>query len=90
MADASLPARLKALRTSRGLSQKQLAEAAGLSQNAISQWESGAREPSWSNVLALANALGVTCQEFTGGDAGVVAEKEPDPEPPAPKKGKKK
>jgi transcriptional regulator with XRE-family HTH domain len=58
-------ARLKELREEHGLTQKQLADKAALSQRAVSHWEQGIREPSWSNVLALAEALGVTCEAFT-------------------------
>ena len=57
--------KLKKLREQAGLSQKQLADKAGVSQKAISFWETGDREPSWSAVQALARALGVTCEAFT-------------------------
>ena len=58
-------ARLKELREKAGLTQKQLADAAGLSQRAVSHWEQRVREPAWSNVVALAEALGVDCTAFT-------------------------
>jgi len=57
-------ARLKELREQGQLTQAQLAEKAGLSQRAVSHWEQGLREPSWSNVLALGQALGVDCLAF--------------------------
>jgi transcriptional regulator with XRE-family HTH domain len=57
-------ARLKELREQAGLSQKELAERAGLGQRSVSNWEQGAREPSWPNVVALAEALGVDCRAF--------------------------
>jgi transcriptional regulator with XRE-family HTH domain len=57
-------ARLQELRQKTGLSQKELADKAGVSQRAISHWEQGIREPKWSNVLVLAEALGVDCQAF--------------------------
>jgi transcriptional regulator with XRE-family HTH domain len=56
--------RLRELREQAGLSQTALAEAAGISQSAIAHWEQGLREPIWSNVLALAAALGVDCLAF--------------------------
>jgi transcriptional regulator with XRE-family HTH domain len=59
-----LGARLKELREGVGLTQKELAAKAALSQRAISHWEQGLREPGWSNVLALAEALGVDCLAF--------------------------
>ncbi|HEY8506369.1 MAG TPA: helix-turn-helix transcriptional regulator [Gemmataceae bacterium] len=66
MADARSPfaARLRELRELAGLSQKELAERSGLSQRAVSHWEQGLREPMWSNVLALAAALGVPITAF--------------------------
>jgi transcriptional regulator with XRE-family HTH domain len=57
-------ARLKELREQRGWSQKELASRAGLGQRSVSSWEQRAREPSWSNVVALAEALGVDCLAF--------------------------
>lgn len=56
--------RLQELRKAAGLTQKELAEKAGLSQNGISNWETGDRDPVWSIVQALAAALGVDCSEF--------------------------
>jgi transcriptional regulator with XRE-family HTH domain len=57
-------ARLKELREQRGWSQKEVAVRAGLGQRSVSSWEQYAREPSWSNVVALAEALGVDCLAF--------------------------
>ena len=57
-------ARLKELREKSGLSQKELADKAALSLRAISHWEQGLREPGWSNVVALAEALAVDCRAF--------------------------
>jgi transcriptional regulator with XRE-family HTH domain len=56
--------RLKELRERVGLSQKELADKARLSHRAISHWEQGVRQPRWSNVVALAEALGVDCRAF--------------------------
>jgi transcriptional regulator with XRE-family HTH domain len=58
--------KLRELREAAGLSQKELAERSGLSQNGISHWERGDREPGWSAVLALAEALGVDVSAFVG------------------------
>src|SRR4051794_30290398 len=57
--------RLRGLREQAGLTQSELAERAGFTRDGIAKWESGSREPSWSNVLALAQALGVDCTAFT-------------------------
>jgi transcriptional regulator with XRE-family HTH domain len=77
--DASrFAARLKELREAAGLTQMQLADAAGLSQRAVSHWEQGLREPAWSNVVAMAEALGVDCRAFLKEPAST----------PAPKRGR--
>jgi transcriptional regulator with XRE-family HTH domain len=57
--------RLKELREQAGLTQRQLGEQAGVSERAVAQWERGVREPVWSNVIALCQALGVSCEAFT-------------------------
>jgi DNA-binding XRE family transcriptional regulator len=72
---------LKRLRAQRKLTQKQLAEKSGLSQNAISHWENGEREPGWSAVVQLAEALGVDCRAF-------LESIEPEQKKPKTKKGK--
>jgi transcriptional regulator with XRE-family HTH domain len=56
---------LKELREAAGLTQPQLAEKAGLSKAGIADIEQGRRVPSWDTVLALATALGVSCEAFT-------------------------
>jgi len=56
--------RLKELREAAKLTQQQLADKAGVSQRAVSHWEQGLREPSWSNAKSLADALGVDCTAF--------------------------
>jgi transcriptional regulator with XRE-family HTH domain len=58
------PARLRELRSQAGLTQEQLAERAGVKRDAVARWERGVREPSWSNVIALADALGVSTELF--------------------------
>jgi transcriptional regulator with XRE-family HTH domain len=66
MADADwFGPRLRALREGAGLTQRQLADRAGVSLEGVAQWERGVREPGWSNVLVLAEALGVDCTAFT-------------------------
>lgn len=73
--------KLKRIRTAAGMSQQELADKAGVSQDAISKWEMGTREPLISAVKKLCDALNVTCDVF-------FAKEEPEPEKPA--KGKKK
>jgi transcriptional regulator with XRE-family HTH domain len=57
--------RLRELREGAGLTQKQLAEAACLTTDGLVKLEAGRRGPTWETVLALAAALGVTCEAFT-------------------------
>jgi len=57
--------RLRELREQAGLTQAQLATAAGVQRLAVARWEAGSREPGWSNVMALCQALGVDCTAFT-------------------------
>jgi transcriptional regulator with XRE-family HTH domain len=64
--------KLHQLRTAAGMSQKALAEAAGLVQGAVAHWESGTREPGWASVLALCKALGVECTAFADCKPGGV------------------
>jgi putative transcriptional regulator len=66
--------RLKALREAKGWSQGDLAEASDMSQNGISQLETGRRQPSWEIVLKLSKALGVSCDAFAveDGDENAV------------------
>jgi transcriptional regulator with XRE-family HTH domain len=56
--------RLKELREQAGLTQEQLAHAAGLTKDGIAQLEQGRRSPSWETVLAVAEALKVSCEAF--------------------------
>jgi transcriptional regulator with XRE-family HTH domain len=63
----TLSARLKALRTARGLSQQQLADRAGLTKSNVTQLEQGRiTDPRLSTLRALAGALEVRIDEVTG------------------------
>jgi transcriptional regulator with XRE-family HTH domain len=65
MADAAwFGGRLRELREGAGFTRQQLADKAKVSADGISQWERGVREPSWSIVIALSEALGVDCRAF--------------------------
>jgi transcriptional regulator with XRE-family HTH domain len=82
MADAEgFGARLRELREKAGLTQEDLAERAGVKRGAVARWESGAREPSWGNIVALADALGVSTEAFR---------EEPDEPPEKRKAGRPK
>ena len=56
--------KLKDLRLRRAMSQRKLAEAAGMSQRAIVDLETDSREPRPSTLGKLAEALGVEPSEF--------------------------
>ena len=55
----SLGEALKAHRQNCGMTQEYVAEALGVSRQAVSKWETGAAEPATSNLLALAKLYGV-------------------------------
>src|SRR5205085_1779777 len=75
--------KLRELREAKGMSQQRLAQAAGVSQNGLSHWERGAREPGWSAVVSLARVLGVDCRVF---EEPVVGDVRTPPKPAAKKK----
>ena len=56
--------RLRELREAAGLTQHELAEKAGCHKQTITKLEAEAQEPAWPLVLALTQALGVTCEAF--------------------------
>ncbi len=70
---------LKRLRVAAGLSQKDLERACGVPQPQISLYEKGTSEPVWSNVVKLAEALGVGVEVFTGRAAGQASHEEVEP-----------
>lgn len=57
-------ARLREMRKRSGLTQKTLASLAGIPQSRVAAYESDTNEPSWSAVIALAAALGVSPNDF--------------------------
>ena len=52
------------LRRKNGWSQEELAEKMNVSRQAVSKWESGASDPSTSNLLALAKLYGISAEEL--------------------------
>ena len=54
------------LRRERGVNQSTLAQAIGVSKGIISLWENGLREPTLSNLLALADYFEITLDELVG------------------------
>ena len=55
---------IKEIRQSKNLTQKQVAEACGLSKSVFSRYESGERNPSLRAAKALANVLGCSIDEL--------------------------
>ena len=55
---------LTSARKRRGWSQEELAARIQVSRQAVSKWETGAAEPSTSNLLALAKLYGVDAGEL--------------------------
>ena len=58
--------RLKELRLSKGLSQKQLGQIIGTTYSAISYWETGINEPKASYIINLARYFGVSTDYLLG------------------------
>ena len=58
--------RLKELRNERYLSQMDLALETGLSQSAITTWETGSRQPNSTAIVTLANYFEVSCDYLLG------------------------
>jgi|SRR5579871_1459429 len=78
--------KLKALREASGLTQDQLAEKAGLNRHGLAKLEQEVGEPHWPTVLALAKALGVSCQDFIPDDS--AGEPAADSETKMPQRGR--
>ena len=57
-------------RRARGLTQRELAEALGVSNRTVSKWECGGGLPELANVLPLCALLGVTADELLRGERG--------------------
>lgn len=55
---------LKAHRTRCNMTQEYVAEAVGVSRQAVSKWEVGSSDPSTSNLLALAKLFDVSVEEL--------------------------
>ena len=60
----SLGEAIKYHRTRCKMTQEFVAEAIGVSRQAVSKWESGAADPSTSNLLSLAKLFGVPPEEL--------------------------
>lgn len=73
--DAAIGANLKTIRTSRGLTQEQLASLAGLSWQSIQKYEKGVGRITAARMQQLAGILHCTAADFLGeGDATALPE----------------
>lgn len=59
--------RIYELRKEKGLSQKELGALIGVSNKAVSKWETGAAVPKTETIIKLASALGITAEELLCG-----------------------
>lgn len=72
---SGLGLRVRELRLRQGLTMAQLAERIGVTQPAISQWESGRERPGRESLMKLAEALGTSADQLlAAGPAGGQAE----------------
>ena len=60
----SLGEALKSHRTSCKMTQEFVAEAVGVSRQAVSKWESGVSDPSTSNLIALAKLFNISAEDL--------------------------
>lgn len=58
--------RLVQLRKKRGLTQQQIADEIGVNRGSYSNWEKGKREPSFENLIKLADILNTTTDFLLG------------------------
>lgn len=58
---------IKSIREEAGLTQAGLAEIAGVTQQAVSNWENGDRQPRVEHLPRIADALGVSIDELVRG-----------------------
>lgn len=71
--------RLAALRKERGLTQVQLADLLGTSQQAVTAYENGTRRVPITTLPLLAQSLGTTIEELIGGEAKRSSKRGPAP-----------
>jgi transcriptional regulator with XRE-family HTH domain len=73
--------RIREARQSAGMTQAELAAGAGVTQTAVSYWESGKREPGVADLVRIAAQLGVPAASLLPPDLHAPAEPEPAPAP---------
>lgn len=76
----NIPETLYRLRTARGMSQEALADALGVSRQAVSKWETGAAVPDVDKIVQLSDFYGVTTDEILKGEAAATQQGRGSPE----------
>ncbi len=61
-------AKLREIRTARGISQQELAELIGVSRQTVSKWENEVVQPSADNLMRLGQVFQLPMEAFLGGD----------------------
>lgn len=89
----TLAENLKAARIKAGLTQRQAAKLAGVTEQAVSGWERGTNTPKEGNVESLAAIYGITAAALrygdVTGDRPAVREAAPEPYSPNPRNRKR-
>ncbi len=62
----TFPERLKELRISKSLTQKEIADSVGMAPVAYQRYEYGTREPAYQKLIALADYFDVSLDYLTG------------------------
>lgn len=70
--------KLKELRKSNHMTQKQLGDLMGINATAVSQWESGLSKPSGENLISLTKIFNVQVEKFFE-SSNHIKTKSPDP-----------
>lgn len=63
----NIPWRIQELRKQKGVSQEELANAIGVSRQAVSKWESAQSNPEIDNIIALSDFFGVSTDQILKG-----------------------
>ncbi|MDE6356152.1 MAG: helix-turn-helix transcriptional regulator [Clostridia bacterium] len=72
------------LRKEKGITQAELAQILGVTNKAVSKWETGEAMPETSLLLPIARTFGVTVDELLNGSRAEHTENEPEPAPVPP------